>query len=476
MSDAIITIQDGGIGLVSPGSDRMHAKVGPCEKGTVNTVYTFGDQQTILSTLGDGPLAESAALALLTSKRPVICVRTPSSTAGAAGSVTPTRVGTSTGTVTVAGGALDQYDVIILVAATGTLGTGQFSYSLDGGRNYVGPIYIPSGPATYAIPRTGLTLTFVAGGGPTFFEVGDQHAFAATAPTSTGAELAAGIQALIDSTKQFELIHVCARSTSVANLNTLFSTVDAKMTLCEAGARYAWALLECPSDTDANIIAGVTNRSLRVGVAADFGWYQSAHTKRQVYRSAAWAAAARSSQVSAAEDLGNVARGPAQFVRDLNRDERKTPGLNSAGFIVFTTRIGLDGVWLERGRILTAPGSDFQFTQYREVIDIATAVARPACLRFLNETFRTNSDGTIFEADARQVERYIAGKEKEVLLAPESDTSKALAVAITVAVDRTINLLTLQKVLVRIRVQPFGYAGTVEATIGFAAANTQAVG
>ncbi len=463
---ATMTVQDGGLGILSPGADGVHAKVGPCQSGTANQVYLFSDPKTAVDTLGQGPLAEAVCYALMVGKKPVLAVKTPSSTAGAAGAVTATRVSTSTGTVTVAGAALDAYDVKVLITTTGTLGTGAFQYSLDGGRTYSAPITIPAG-ATYVIPNTGHTITFVAGGGPIYFEAADYHVFTSTAPASTSGEVQTAIQALIDSVYEFELVHVVGPASSVANASTLAVAVDSKLTTAEAGYRFCWGLVEVPDDTDSNVLTNFTATSVRIGAGVGFAWYQSYIGTRQLKRNIAWAAAARSSRVRPAEDLGRVKRGPLVSVVELLRDERKTPGLYDNGFLVGLTHIRKSGAYLAGGRLRAPLGSDFRRSANREVIDLASAVAREAGLEFLGDDVEVDpATGRISELDAKRMETFCQAALEAALLTRDAEDGKALCTSLTVTVDRTNNVLSTEKVIIRFRLVPRGYASTVEGSIG----------
>src|SRR4051812_2398672 len=66
---ASMTVQDGGLGILSPGAEGVTAKVGPCQSGTANTVYSFGDPKTVVDTLGQGPLAEAVCYCLMVGQK-----------------------------------------------------------------------------------------------------------------------------------------------------------------------------------------------------------------------------------------------------------------------------------------------------------------------------------------------------------------------------------------------------------------------
>lgn len=98
----------------------------------------------------------------------------------ALGAVTTTRTSTSTGSLLVSGAPLRNAQVRVQLLTTGTLGTASFRYSLDGGATYSINLPVPA-QGVYVVQGTGITLTFVPGEGPLYFEAGDRFDFVATA-------------------------------------------------------------------------------------------------------------------------------------------------------------------------------------------------------------------------------------------------------------------------------------------------------
>lgn len=210
-----LTVVDGGLGIVGDAADNIHIKVGVCSSGTVGTLYSFSDINTIKTTLGNGPLARAAAFALNSptlakSGSPVYCVRLTASVAGVFSTVQKTAIGSSTGTVSVAGtsgssGPHDRYVVIVEITRTGTVGVGAFRYSLDNGTNHSVEINIPGG-GTYDIPNTNMTLTFTPGAGAVYFEDGDLFAFRTVAPSFSTSDLSTAMTAIFASPVEWEVL------------------------------------------------------------------------------------------------------------------------------------------------------------------------------------------------------------------------------------------------------------------------------
>lgn len=86
------------------------------------------------------------------------------------------QLGVGTGVVVPSGSPLSSYDVVLEISTAGTLGTGAFRYSLDGGSTFTVPFSIPAG-GTHATVGTGLNFTFAGS-----FNQGDQYIFQTVYP------------------------------------------------------------------------------------------------------------------------------------------------------------------------------------------------------------------------------------------------------------------------------------------------------
>lgn len=450
-----ITIRDGGLGLAAGNDNGVPAFLGTCSSGTSYEVNEWTDPQTMRDTLGTGPLVEAAALALAIAGGPVVTVKAPSSTAGAAGSVTATQTGTATLAMT--GAAYDAYTakvLIVLGGATVAAGTATFKYSLDNERTYSAEIALPVS-GVYVIPGTGLTMTFTYSSG-TGFVAGDYFTFTTTPPLCTLVEANLAADALIaDASVDPFIVHYVGAASSVANAATMFASVEAKM---QAAAttyfRYLRAIIECPTDTDANIKAAfLASAGTRTAVSGGFAYLISQLTGAALSRPAAWMATAWAAKIGPHEDLGKVRLGPLTGVHSLVRDEFKTSGLDAAGFVTLRTYPGEPGYYVTHGRMKTASGSDFKYLQYGRVVDIACKAIRAGQLQYLNDEVRVSkTTGRIIETDARNIEANIEARVRTAITEP------GYASNVTVTLDRTTNVLSLQKLVMRYRIVPLAYA------------------
>jgi hypothetical protein len=463
------TISDGGLGLAVPDDSQVHVAIGVASAGTVNSLVFHRDADKVKSEFQQGPLVDKAIYHLQVAGGSIGLMRINASIPGAAGAVTATRAspGTSTGTVAVAGAAHDAYDVRVEITKAGTLGAGEFKYSLDGGDNDSPAIAIP-GAGTYAIPNTNLTLTFTAGAGPVFFAVGDVFAFTCTAPGFSSTDVNNALDALRTTfaTARFGFIHLVGAASTPAGAVTIAATIDVKMTAEENVFRYLFAIVECPEDTDANIItAFAAFSSTRVGVAA--GCCELVSNARVMKRNAAWPVVARIAAQDIRRDAARTRQdregGPLAGVTKLYRDEFVTEALDAARFITLRTYAGKNGFYVTNGRTMAAAGSDYTYLQFRRLMDRACTINYGELFNYLNDDeIRLKPDGTILELDARAIETKVNAQLKADL------TSKNRVSATYTVVTRDNNILSTLTLRTKVRIVPKGYSKFIETDIGFA--------
>src|SRR6185369_17148935 len=92
----IFIVRDGGMGVLANGA-VFPVVFGHCSGGVANTLYFSNNPNTVRDTLGQGQAVE-LALPLIAEAGGVLLMKTAASTAGVAGAVTKTAIGTSTGT------------------------------------------------------------------------------------------------------------------------------------------------------------------------------------------------------------------------------------------------------------------------------------------------------------------------------------------------------------------------------------------
>ena len=484
------TIQDGALGILPEAAEGIHVKLGVCSSGTALALQTFSDVQAAIDALGHGPLTEAVCQALVSptrgrAPRPVLAMRVTPSTAGVAGSVSYTRVGSSTGTFATTGSTpYDAYQVRLLITRTGAAGVGAMRVSLDGGDTYGAEVTLA---ASYVIPNSGVTVVLTGS-----LDAGDLVSFSTKAPELTASDLNTAFAALFALPTEFDFVHVVGAPQTGADDDALaaasrviVNAVATQMGTAETNGRYIHAVCEAPDVADSS--AGDTDlgdaftslANARVSVVAGYDEVVSAVSSRIYRRPSSWAYVARLAAIRVAEMPSKVSLGPLAALSSIGRDERKREALDAQRFCTLRTHLGLQGVYVTSGRMMAPAGSDYDLVPNRRVIDKACRIARAAALQYLDEDLRVNkaaidgntipagqpgAPGTIDERDARRIEAVILAK-LEAALSPGDDAGDASAVSVQVV--RTNVILTTRELKLVIRVTPKGYARSISVDIGF---------
>lgn len=352
---------------------------------------------------------------------------------------------------------VDSYSVVCTITVAGALGTAQFTYSLDGGNTVSANNLIP-GTGVFAIPNTGIVVTFVGTS-----TVGDYFTFTSAAPAFSGSDVTTALNACVATVNQFFLAHIVGAPASSAAGNTLLATLDGLMTSAANGYRFARCVMENPQDTDANIVSAYASASsLRVGVGAGFYQQISPINGTKLNRNVAWKATARLARISPGEDPSRVASGSLPGVPGLVRDEALTPSLDAARFITMRSIIGRQGYYLTNYKNQAPNGSDYTYGVNGRVMDIYAASLRNALLQYLNDSVRTDPNtGFILEADARNIEGYIDGVTRAAVTQPGYASSVSQVVA------RNVNMLSTGQLQVTGRCVPLAYNRSISINVGF---------
>lgn len=465
------TILDGALGLSTDTGLDQHIAIGVSSTGTANVLKWHTDPVAVKAEFGTGPLVDKAVFHLETAGGTVGVMRITSSVAGTNGAVTVTRggAGDSTATATASGTPLDAYQIRVKFTRQGTnlaANAAAFVYSVDGGDNYSAEVALPIS-GVYAIPGTGVTLTFVDGAGPISFKVDDVHALDCVAPGFAAADLNTALDAVrAAATAKFRFIHVVGAAANAAGSATIAAAAAVKMDAEEAAYRYTYLWLEAADDTDANLISAFANFvSARVNVVA--GYCELVANGKQLKRSVAWPLAARRMAQTPNRDLARTAPdkqgGALPGVVSVYRDEALTPGLDAARFTTVCTYPGEAGFFAGNGRLMYGAGSDFTLLQYRELMDLACAENRAALFPYLNDdSFELDEEtGFIVETDARRMETKVNARIGAKLVANKWVSSASSRIA------RDVNIISTSTLKTRVRIVPRGYSKNIDTEIGF---------
>lgn len=429
-------------------------------------------------------------------------------TVSTTGTITQTvNAGSGTGTISSQNSQpLDDYDVKIYISKAGAVGAGEFRWSVDGGNYdidsmstdgngdkatgiYSSSILIPSG-TKYAIPNTGIVLTFANGGGQ--FDLGDFHSFITVASGFNASAVTTGFNTLFaNTTALYDIAHIAGTPTSAANAASLASTADSSMTTAETThKRYLHTVMQVPSslgggtiilsggnavrdsaDTDSTIVtAFASTTSRRVAAVVGDGAIISVISARALRRNMSWIEVARKCAIARSQNASEIRLGGLPYVKTIFRDERTAAtSLDAVRFTTARTVISKVGYYFTRGLTLADSTSDFARQANRMVMDRACALAYSVLLEEVEARRRVNPNGTILAGDAGEIESSVRKAIDDELLASGDVSGESV-----VSIDRTNNVLSTATLKATIRILPNGYSTHIESTIGFVNPNIAA--
>lgn len=486
MGDVNITIVDGGTTVQVP-SASLQVVIGTAIAGTNAAIVATKNPVTLASTFTAGPLLQAATLAVLAGGT-VLAIKAATISTGTASAVTFTGTGTSVLTLTLDGthGAYDTTLARFKVVSGGTIGTTgiTFQLSLDAGRNY-GVVLSLGTAVSYTIPNLGVTINFAAG----TLVAGDIATFSTVAPETN----AASIQACLNSLQASQYASAGWGSMHVTGTYTgaNASTLDGYMSTLATGYIFSRMVI---SARDAAIPvayggAGETEAAWTAAVAADFsavsakrvaacagnynvtGIANAAAGSPAYRRPLSWLLAARMVQIPPQRHAGRVLDGAIQAIVNptsdptdgfIYHDERMNVGITAARLIAARTFVGKQGFFIDQPNLLSPSGSRFNIMPYGNVMDVACGIAHQVGLNEINSDIRLNTNGTIYELEAKRIERAVM----DALDAQMISTAEISSA--TVTVDRTNNVSTTSAVNIAIAIYARGYVLNENITIGFA--------
>jgi hypothetical protein len=466
----VITELDGALGVLPISAGKLYALVGPSSSGPLNTPATFGRTKDVISTYGAGPLVEAACYFIERFGKPVVIVRSAATTAGAGGTLVTSGVA-GTSIVTLTGTPNDDYEPVWKAITGGTIGTAgiTFQWSLDGGRTW-SPATALGTANTFAFPGSGgLTLNFAAG----TIVAGDQVLTTTVAPNFNAADLGTALDALASSAVNWEIVHPVGPIDA-----TMFDTLELKLAALFAAGKYRAWIANCRmpnvAESEAAYLTAMNtafgSKSSTFGqLCAGACKLTSSVTGRKYARPVSYPVGAFGAAVSEEIDIADVTLGSiiGVSIRDANgnpdeHDESINPGLDDARFTVLRTVEGYPGVYVNRPRLFSPAGSDFQLLPHRRVMNVGHAAVRLYFLRRLNKAVIVDKNtGFILEEEALEIESGAREIMRAELLA------KPKASAALFALSRTDNLLSTKTFTGDLRIVPLAYTEFVNLTVGF---------
>jgi hypothetical protein len=462
-----IQIQDPGLGLVEP-IETIPLFVGYSSLGTANVLGSFNSVNDLVAQRGQGPSVEDAATTLANAGGPVLHMKLTCSVAGANSAVTELPGGGPL--VTVTGTANDDYDAKVTIDLGGALGVGKFHYSLDGNQTPSETLTIPAG-GSFAIANSGLTLTFASG----TYVLGSVYSFTTTAPMFNSSDLSAGFAALAADLTKWSFIVASGRQATGSAAATLYAALESQLNTFQTQHRYVAGMIDGGDEAAATVAAAhaatTGKRVMRcyrdIGLLSSKpfpGW--SSPVRRNVS-----GIAMRAAQSLISTDLGRFASGPIPGARSISHNEYVTETMDQQKFATMRTWPGYGSqIFITNGRLPAPAGSDFQYWQYRRVMDVACETVYEQQAFMANAGFRAKPDGTMADEDRIRWENRINNALRIRLTQPLNEEGTPGHVSdVKYKIDSTWVITNTNQIVSEVAVQPLGYGKFITTRIGFVA-------
>jgi hypothetical protein len=470
------TIIDPGMGTVQP-LTNVPLVMGITSSGTSATLTSVNSIATLVSTFGYGPAVDIAAAILERAGGPIWFCKVAESSGGDVSAIVKVGSHTDPDITDNSSAPYNDYECVLNILSDGALGVARYEYSLDGGRTFSPSLLTPSGGAL-TIPNTGIVLTMAAG---TYgYHAGNSYTFTTSSPDYTSTQLAL-CKTAIDAAGagcQFDWVVLAGKHATASAANTIAGVLAGYLDSWETKFRFVRAMMDAGStDTAANVASTVTTEDQRL--MAVYGTADTAISNPQTGRSqpsvpALLHTAVRAASRPISEHLGRVATGSlagvagysTEFGAGISHDEATaaTP-LDDSKFATLRTFQQLTGYYITRANLRCPVGSDFRRWELGRVFDAGLKVVYQQQQAAVNRTFRTNADGTIYEADAAAFEAMVNAALKQTLLQPtNSEGTKGHVSAVSYTVDRTEVINLTNTLRAQLAIRPLGYSEYIATT------------
>lgn len=472
-------VRDFGLGLTSPAV--MTPVVLGATGGTTKNVLTFySSLQQLRDDQVEGPAVGTVANILAKGGGPVGLVPLTTSVAGSNGTVTASGGGAASDITLSGTSALDAH-VRVEILKAGTRGTATFRYVCDGytgdtasERTYSETLTTPTGGA-FAVPGLGITITFA---NAINFQVGWAYEFDVQCAAPNATDLATGFAALAASSTAWRFVtFVTSKANGDATAHAvLVAALQSQLAALAAGSRYRRGMMPADqADSSSAVLTAYASTTANRCLIA-FGRVRRTTTKPfpgfafpVTHGVDVFAARAASSLPST--DLKRVKSGALDEVIKLFADENATPtGLDDLKISTLRTYPNNDpeGFFMTQARLKSASGSDFKLWPHGIVMDIACETVHSEMILVIGRGLRYNSDGTIDNLDAVDIEEDVAAKLVTKLMSPQNAEGFAGYVQkVQYKIDRTWNVGNSGVLIGTVGVKPFSYIDFARTSLGF---------
>jgi len=453
-------IQDGAMGVQGAQADGCFAAIGVAERFG-SEILTFTDADQVEKKIGDGPLRDLLVSALSISKTKVSAIALEGTILGNVSEVKPGAENKGAGTITVSGTPRNEYKITVALESDGGRNEATFRITIDELPGKL--ITVPDGDAKYNIPGTGLILQFNPGGSG--FKEGDTFRFFTTAPSATNGEVLAAINKIFEAKLAIEFIAIAGVSAS-----PMWAALATKAN--EAAQIYQYLFFVAQArylrtdetlDAWANALCGEERGSVgstRLQVCASYIMEADANGQNDVrglIGTYCGTLVARKVQDGPdAVKFKGITAATALMPEGIN--DGHIENLKNAGYVTVRKYVGMKGIYITSGKMMSEEGSDFGVVERRRVMDKACRNLYVAQLPALNDTVSIGADGS-----PEGIEMFVAQSQAPLEI---MKTNKEISDGYVI-VPPGQNILADGKLRTKVRIVPLGKKEFIENEIAY---------
>jgi hypothetical protein len=453
-------ILDGAMGVNGAQADGRFAAIGVAAKPSEG-ILTFNDPALVEPAIGDGPLRDLLVSSLSIARTPVSVIALEGTISGIVSAVTPGDGNAGSGAVTVSGSPRNEYKINVAIEVAGGMNEGAFRVTVDKlpGRLTT----IPDGNGQYEILGTGLTLTFSPGS--TGFAEGDTFSFSTTAPSATNGEVLEAVDQILGAKLAIEFIAIAGVSSA-----PLWAALSVKANQAEEIYQYLFCVAQAryvkegeTLDQWANALRGAergSTASPRLQVCA--GWIEEADVNGQIDVRGligTYCGTLASRRVQDGPDavkFGGIAAATALKPDGIN--DGHIENLRNAGYVTVRRYVGMRGIFITTGQMMSEEGSDFNHVERRRVMDKACRNLYIAQLPSVNDTVTIGADGS-----PEGIEMFVARSYSPLrTMVTNREISSGY-----VFIPPGQNILADRKLRTKVRIVPLGKVSYIENEIAY---------
>lgn len=171
---------------------------------------------------------------------------------------------------------------------------------------------------------------------------------------------------------------------------------------------------------------------------------------------------------------GTIATNTA-FIKDKSVETADVESIHNKGYITMRTYVGRSGYYFNDDFTATLPTDDYSHLTARRTIDKAYRIAYDTLLNELLDNVPVNNDGTIQAPFAKSIQGQVENAIALSMTANgelSTDPSNPSDRGVQCLVDLSQNIVSTSKMVVKLRVKPFGYPRYIDVYLGFQAVVT----